>query len=84
MHCYVTKKGSSNGVLHAGPLWEFTGTTERPTFRASLLYYAIPEIAVVRCHLHITDGIIEYCDDCDHPLRGTKVSMVPIPDKFLH
>lgn len=31
-----------------------------------------------RCHLHIVNGQIHYCDDCDHALAGKAVPMEDI------
>lgn len=28
-----------------------------------------------QCHSIITDGKIQYCDDCDHPLKGQTVDL---------
>jgi hypothetical protein len=53
--------------------WQFNGDIERPTFRPSLLYAEKP----IRCHLHVTDGRIEYCSDCDHELAG---KVIDVPD----
>lgn len=56
--------------------WDWNGSEDKPTFRPSLLCNEhSPEH---RCHLHVTDGKIEYCPDCHHELRGQTVPMVPI------
>ena len=54
---------------------------EKPTFRASLLIEGIPANppykARPRCHLHITDGNVEFCQDCEHEMAGKTVPMEP-------
>jgi len=31
----------------------------------------------ITCHFHLTDGVIQYCDDCTHELRGQSVELKP-------
>lgn len=59
------------------PVWELTGTEERPTVRASLLYSwnEGPQRIPMACHSFITDGKIEYCGDCTHELSGKTVDL---------
>lgn len=74
-HSYTTKRGvDEKGNEYPGPLWSFNDNVEKPTFRASLLY---PD-TTPRCHLFITNGVIEYCTDCGHDLAGKHVPMEPI------
>jgi len=55
-----------------GPIWTFNGDLNRPTFRASLLCdYGEGKV----CHSFITDGKIEFLNDCYHELKGTTVEM---------
>lgn len=53
-----------------GSKWTFDGNMERPTFSPSIL-----TIGRTRCHLHIVNGEIHYCSDCDHALAGKAVPM---------
>lgn len=53
-----------------GPVWQFNGDMEKPTVRASILVKG-----QFRCHLFITDGRIQYLDDCTHSLKGQTVEM---------
>lgn len=64
------------------PEWQFNGDLENPSFQPSLLN-TLPEgtrsDGTKRprkvCHLYVTNGVIEYCGDCTHPLSGLKVPM---------
>ena len=67
-HLYLTSRRDG------GPTWTFNGNLQKPTFRASLLHPKPPN--PVLCHLFVTDGIIEFCGDCTHELKGQKVPMV--------
>ena len=60
--------------------WTFNGNMDRPTIRASMLIHEIkrndPKIKDThRCHIFITDGKIEYLNDCTHDLAGQTVEM---------
>lgn len=61
--------------------WTFTGSMERPTVRPSLLHrYVNTDGADVVCHYHITNGTLEYLNDCTHHLSGQTVEMEALPD----
>jgi hypothetical protein len=49
--------------------WDFNGDYERPTFKPSLLYPSKP----IRCHIFMTDGMIQYLSDCGHELAGKTI-----------
>jgi hypothetical protein len=55
--------------------WTWNGDTERPTFRPSVLvtYTFGVERTPKRCHSFVTDGHIQYLDDCTHALAGQTV-----------
>lgn len=53
-------------------LWTWNGDTEKPTFRASLL------LPTVVCHSFITDGKIQFLNDCSHKLAGQTVDLPDI------
>lgn len=55
------------------PVWTLSGPLESPTVRASILMTT----NTTRCHLFITNGNIEFCNDCTHHLSG---KTVPLPD----
>lgn len=59
--------------------WNFNGDYERPTFRPSMIMkYPVenPEIGNVREHFFVTDGKIQYLQDCNHEMRGKTVEMI--------
>ncbi len=53
---------------------------DKPTFTPSLLVRYLDSDGVTersRCHSHITNGRIAYCNDCTHALAG---QIVDLPD----
>jgi hypothetical protein len=75
------------------PSWDFNGDGDKPTFRPSVLVTGTERLseeehaAVMRgehfepikvvCHSFITDGTIQFLNDCTHALAG---QTVPLPD----
>lgn len=68
------------------PRWTFNGELAAPTFNPSVRVFvpaaeaterhpARPEITL--CHHFVRDGMIEFLGDCEHPLAGQTVPMVP-------
>lgn len=65
--------------------WSFNGDMERPTFSPSMNQmtnspdskYYNPECESSRCHFILREGIIQYCDDCTHELRGQSLPLQP-------
>lgn len=71
--------------------WTFNGDFDKPTFRASLLVRGTVPVTneeadmIMRgepfepkplvCHSFITDGMIQFLDDCTHELRGQTVPL---------
>lgn len=75
-HSYVTQRDAS----YPGPVWEFNGNLESPTFKPSLLVNGNPKYlnpTTPRCHLFLTDGVIDFLSDCAHEFAGKKY---PLPD----
>lgn len=78
-HVYYVEKPCS-GSDDTPQQWQFNGNMENPTFTPSLLnttgsfadpnYVDDPEIPPTRCHLFVTDGVINYCTDCTHKMAG--------------
>lgn len=74
-----------------GPVWQFNGDLERPTFSPSLRVEMGPECDQETglkkndmnrlCHSFIRDGNIEFLSDCTHELAG-KVVEIPDIDKL--
>jgi Family of unknown function (DUF6527) len=75
------------------PNWTFNGDFDKPTFTPSLLITGVQnateeeweriergekvERRPLVCHSFITDGKIEFLDDCTHELRGKTVPLEP-------
>ncbi len=72
-HSYVTQRANP---IDRGPVWQWNGNQEKPTFTPSLLVSRPFDGSDHRCHLFVRDGMIEYCSDCDHTLAGKTVAMV--------
>lgn len=49
------------------PLWTFNGNMASPTFTPSLKYDS------VGCHLHLRNGMLEYCADSKHRMAGKSI-----------
>jgi len=70
-HVYCVGTGSRT-------TWNFNGDINKPTFTPSLLNHR----EGWRCHLFLTDGVINYCGDCTHSLAGLTVGMIDIPEDY--
>jgi hypothetical protein len=61
--------------------WGFDGNVSNPTIVGSVLQHAAdhgtPEEPIhrPRCHSIITNGMIFYCDDCEHSMKGQTVEL---------
>lgn len=53
------------------PKWTWNEDFDKPTVRASIRVQSS-----ILCHLFITDGNIQFLDDCTHDLAGKTVPMV--------
>lgn len=69
-----------------GPSWTWDGNIDAPTFSPSMLIrwgkHCDPKCEYEGgvCHYILTAGIINYCGDCTHDMKGQSVPMIPIPD----
>lgn len=75
-HRVVVKAGSK----YSGPVWEWNGSMDSPTFSPSLLVQWYdpnrPGTGLNSvCHSFIKNGRIEFCGDCTHQLKGQKVEL---------
>ena len=61
------------------PVWAFSGDMERPTFSPSLLY----PTKTPRCHLYLTNGRLQFLNDCGHELSGQTVDLPDIPADYV-
>lgn len=55
-----------------GPVWELTNGKTGPTIRPSV---RVSDGQGTECHLFVTDGSIQYLNDCRHQLAGKTVPM---------
>ncbi|MFI5161224.1 MAG: DUF6527 family protein [Sphingobacteriales bacterium] len=55
-----------------------TGSLSSPTIKASVLSNPNNLAGRPRCHSFITDGVIDFLNDCTHDLAGQKVKLPPI------
>jgi len=70
----------------ANGTWTFNGDFDKPTIRASVLTRSYRknetngnyDVEVDRCHSFITDGMIQFLDDCQHSLSGQTVELPEI------
>lgn len=58
------------GTMDERKTWEWNGSLEKPTINPSVNHPGV-------CHFFIREGVIEFCSDSDHPLKGQKV---PLPE----
>lgn len=66
-----------NGMHILPPTWTFNGDLLRPTFTPSFAHGANSVTEGPRCHYILTDGVLNFCLDCSHNLKGQSV---PLPD----
>lgn len=82
LHSYVVASWKDpEGNQHTG--WRFDGNLESPTFSPSLLiFYTHPQTKqrVSICHVVLTNGILNFCHDCEHELKGKSVPLPEIPE----
>jgi hypothetical protein len=68
LHVYYTSE-----MFPGGPVWDFNGNMECPSFTPSLLNTSPG--TDYRCHLFVKEGKIEFLGDCSHKLAGQTVEM---------
>lgn len=67
--------GCKCGHKFETPKWTFNNNFEKPTIRASILHPEGPGKKEYRCHCFVTDGKIQFLNDCTHDLKGQTVDM---------
>jgi len=79
-------EGSSiYGPEHHKPIWTFNGNLDRPSITPSLrCFYTHPETKqeITTCHLILTDGVINFCSDCQHVLAGKSIHLATFPEDY--
>lgn len=65
-------------IKHPGPFvpWNWNGSLDNPTFTPSMLCSGGPNN--MRCHSFVTDGKIQFLNDCDHELKNQTVDLPEI------
>lgn len=77
--------GAGNGAV-----WHFNGDYDNPTITPSVNVFTNSHNkgidtgnVLFRCHSVIANGVITYCDDCTHEMKGKSVPMVDLdPDYY--
>ena len=71
--------GCGHGIRTRGPapVWTFNENFERPTIQPSVLA-SVSADAAHRCHSYVTDGKIQFLNDCGHALAGQTVDLPEI------
>lgn len=59
----------------AGPRWGYNENPEAPTFTPSVLVRWNEREETKVCHSFVTDGRIQYLNDCTHGLAGQAVDL---------
>lgn len=57
--------------------WTFNEDYDKPTFKPSILYKLHVEPVEI-CHSFVTDGRIQFLNDCTHKLAGQTVELPEI------
>ena len=85
-YCPGCKCGHWFKTIPPEPQWTFNNNMDKPTVRPSILVHShetiLPEndatgkvTSTPRCHSFITDGQIQFLDDCTHELKGKTVPL---------
>lgn len=65
--------------LHGVPAerWLWNGDVEFPTLSPSVRHYYTTHEGNERttCHYHVVNGVIQFCGDCGHDLKGQSVEL---------
>lgn len=78
-HCPGCKYGHSFRIKGpSGPVWDWNGSMEKPTFSPSLLVWR--DSNEKRCHSFVRDGQIQFLGDCWHELKNQTVPLPPVED----
>lgn len=75
--------------------WQWNGNEEFPTFSPSInVTYNGPDADTIRedgsrapsaiCHSFVTNGVIQYLNDCTHQLAGQEVELPNVHDGWPH
>ncbi len=77
---------SQDGYMHWCPgckemhrlpdTWKFNGNLEYPSFEESFNHGNSKEKI---CHYVLTNGVLNFCNDCTHALKGQSVPLPKLP-----
>lgn len=66
-------------MMHPLPdTWTFNGNVDKPTFSPSFKQ-TIGQGEI--CHYILIDGVLNYCNDCWHPLSGKSIPLPELPQR---
>jgi hypothetical protein len=72
----VSKLLIEEGDNHGLTFWEWNGSLDKPTFKPSIFVNARQSNPMVpSCHSFVTDGRIQFLNDCTHALAGQTVDL---------
>lgn len=78
-----------DGCKHAHSVpsarWNWNRSLDKPTLSPSVKhFYRHPDTnaEVTTCHYFIKDGLIQYCGDCKHELKGQTLPLSLIPENY--
>ena len=62
--------------------WTFNGDVNRPTFTPSFKHTIgqNPDGSFITCRYILTNGVLNFCNDCHHPLSGKPVPLPELPE----
>lgn len=70
--------------------WILTGTPDNPSLHPSVrhsypesAYENNPGLPRYQCHYMVTNGVLEFFDDCTHQFKGQKIPMPELTDEQL-
>jgi len=75
---HVFSSGGAAGVSR--PQWVWNGSVDLPTFTPSLLCNQHDPKS--RCHSFVTDGKIQFLDDCWHALKGQTIELPDVDEDY--
>jgi hypothetical protein len=75
MHCFrIEHPFNANG-----PTWKFDGNMDSPSFHPSMrLFTGHKNSPNTVCHYFVKGGMIDYCNDSPHRLRGQKIELLHV------
>lgn len=88
VHFWCPGCDKAHGIRFGNPAtdWTWNGDLEHPTFTPSVLVHAHPtlndegqQVMTPQCHSFVTDGRIQFLDDCTHELAGQTVDLPSWP-----